>query len=54
VASAFDSQQPISYLLYRPQSLELRIEAAEAIGDTRLAERCREELGALRTASGTD
>lgn len=54
VASAFDSQQPISYLLYRPRSLELRIQAAEAIGDTRLADLCREELATLRDASGND
>ena len=40
--SAFDSQQPVAFLLYRRATLALRIEAAESTGDARLARRLRE------------
>ena len=39
VASNFDAPSPVTYLPYLPASLELRIEAAERLGDRKLAER---------------
>jgi hypothetical protein len=45
--SAFDSPQPVAFLLYRREVLALRIAAAESVGDTRLARRLREIRAAI-------
>ncbi len=50
VADAFDSPAPLAYLLYLPESLRVRIAAAEGTGRPDLAERYRERLVSL-TAS---
>ena len=39
VASIFDSSQPISYVLDVPQSLDLRLRAAQALGRRELVAR---------------
>ena len=54
VASSFDSPASVLNLLYLPASLELRIRAAEQIGDTRLARRSRERLAQLRGVTESD
>ncbi len=41
VASNFDAPSPVTYLPYLPASLAVRIEAAERLGDGKLAERLR-------------
>jgi hypothetical protein len=48
VAINFDSPVPIAYLMYLPASLSLRIQAAERLGDIRLAQLSRARLAALR------
>ncbi len=48
VASAFDHPQPVIYLAFLPASLQLRIEAADGMGDDRMAEEHRRRLAALR------
>lgn len=47
VAGVFDSSQPMAYALYLPQSLEVRVRAAERLGRRDVAARCRERLVAL-------
>jgi tetratricopeptide (TPR) repeat protein len=47
VASGFDSPVPVSYLMYLPASLSVRVQAAEQLGDTRLAQAGRARLAAL-------
>ncbi len=47
--SAFDSPQPVAFLLYRRAVLGLRITAAESTGDARLARRLREIGAAIDT-----
>jgi eukaryotic-like serine/threonine-protein kinase len=47
VASGFDSPVPVSYLMYLPASLSIRVQAAEQLGDTRLAQAGRARLAAL-------
>jgi eukaryotic-like serine/threonine-protein kinase len=47
VASGFDSPVPVAYLMYLPASLSVRVQAAEQLGDTRLAEADRARLAAL-------
>ncbi len=49
VASVFDHPGPNVFLPFVPESLRLRAEVAEAIGDRRLAERYRERLARLDT-----
>ncbi|HEV7594141.1 MAG TPA: serine/threonine-protein kinase [Gemmatimonadaceae bacterium] len=51
VASVFDSTQPAVFLLYLTPSLELRIRAAQALGDDRLASRFRARLASMQTSS---
>jgi hypothetical protein len=51
VAANFDSPVPISYLMYLPASLSLRIQGAERLGDDRLAQLSRKRLVALGSAS---
>jgi hypothetical protein len=50
VAVNFDSPVPVSYLMYVPASLALRIEAAGRLGDTRLAHSAADRLTRLRAA----
>jgi tetratricopeptide (TPR) repeat protein len=50
VASGFDSPVPVSYLMYLPASLSVRVQAAEQLGDTRLAQASRERLAVLQRA----
>jgi serine/threonine-protein kinase len=47
VAASFDSPAPVSYLLYLPASLSLRLRVAEARGDAAAAEKHRTRLVAL-------
>ncbi|UCC74228.1 MAG: hypothetical protein JSV86_06630 [Gemmatimonadota bacterium] len=47
VASKLDAH-PASYVLYVPASLEVRIAAADSLGESRLAERLRERLSEIR------
>jgi hypothetical protein len=47
-ASVFDSSLPIVYVAFLPASLELRAEAATALGRADLAAHYRERLAALR------
>jgi hypothetical protein len=47
--SAFDSPQPVAFLLYRRPVLALRIAAAESTGDARLTRRLREVGAAIDT-----
>ncbi len=47
VASGFDSPVPVSYLMYLPASLSVRVQAAAQLGDTRLAKASRERLAEL-------
>jgi eukaryotic-like serine/threonine-protein kinase len=47
VAGGFDSPVPVSYLMYLPASLSVRVQAAEQLGDTRLAQAGRARLAAL-------
>jgi hypothetical protein len=47
VANVFDAAWPAIYLLYVPQSLELRADAAARAGDTSMASRFRNRLAAL-------
>ena len=47
VAGGFDSPVPVAYLMYLPASLSIRVQAAEQLGDTRLAEAGRARLAAL-------
>jgi len=47
VAGGFDSPVPVSYLMYLPASLSVRVRAAEQLGDTRLAQAARARLAAL-------
>ena len=49
VASNFDAPSPVTYLPYLPASLELRIEAAERVGDRKLTERLRRRQTMLKT-----
>jgi serine/threonine-protein kinase len=49
MASNFDAPSPVTYLPYLPASLELRIEAAERLGDRKLAERLRSRQTMLET-----
>jgi len=48
VANVFDASWPAIYLLYTPQSLELRADAAAAAGETEMASRFRQRLADLR------
>jgi len=48
VANVLDSSWPVVHTLYLRPGLELRIEAAEALGDERLAQQLRGRLEALR------
>ncbi len=47
VARGFDSPVPVSYLMYLPASLSVRVQAAAQLGDTRLAQASRVRLAAL-------
>ena len=47
VANVFDAAWPAIYLLYVPQSLQLRAEAAASAGDNDMASRFRNRLAAL-------
>ena len=47
VASMLDATEPVPYLLYVRPSLELRLRAAKAAGDTELAARYSERLRSL-------
>jgi hypothetical protein len=47
VASNFDAPSPVTYLPYLPASLVVRIEAAERLGDGKLAERLRHRQAML-------
>jgi Flp pilus assembly protein TadD len=47
VARGFDSPVPVSYLIYLPASLSVRVQAAAQLGDTRLAKTSRQRLAAL-------
>ena len=47
IAAVFDAAWPLVYLLYLPESLRLRAEAADALGDTRAAFRYRTRLDSL-------
>ena len=47
VASIFDSQTAVMYLIYLPASLSVRLRAAQALGKAALAERFRARLVAL-------
>ena len=47
VASNFDAPSPVTYLPYLPASLAVRIEAAERLGDGKLAERLRRRQAML-------
>lgn len=51
VASVFDHPEPTVFVPFVPESLRLRAEAAEAIGDRRLVERYRERLARLDTGA---
>jgi tRNA A-37 threonylcarbamoyl transferase component Bud32/tetratricopeptide (TPR) repeat protein len=48
VADVFESAWPVVHLLYVPESLRLRADAATALGDEALARRYRERLAALQ------
>lgn len=48
VANVFDASWPAIYLLYTPQSLELRADAAAAAGETEMESRFRQRLADLR------
>jgi len=52
VAGGFDSPVPVSYLMYLPASLSVRVQAAEQLGDTRLAQVSRQRLAALALQQG--
>lgn len=52
IADVFDSTQPAVFLMYLVPSLELRIRAAQALGDDRLAARYRARLAAMRSSAG--
>jgi hypothetical protein len=47
-ADAFDSPSPVYFVLYLAASLELRIEAAQALGDSSRAKGYRSRLEGLR------
>jgi Tfp pilus assembly protein PilF len=47
VASQLDATEPVTYLLYLRPSLELRLRAARALGDTKLASRYEARLRGL-------
>jgi len=47
VAGVFDSSQPMSYALYLPQSLEVRVRAAEVLGQSGWASSLRRRIVAL-------
>jgi hypothetical protein len=49
VANVFDSAWPLIYTLYLPESLQLRAEAAAALGDKQMESRFRARLAALRS-----
>jgi hypothetical protein len=51
VADVFDSTQPAVFLWYIVPSLELRIRAAESLGDDRLASRFKERIASMRASS---
>jgi hypothetical protein len=51
IADVFDSSQPAVFLMYLAPSLMLRADAADAIGDDRLARRFRARLASLRGAA---
>jgi serine/threonine-protein kinase len=51
VAAQLDHPQPVIYLLYLRPSIELRLRAAQMIGDARLATQMRERLARLNAAS---
>ena len=51
VAEAFDSPAPVAYLMYLPASLELRIRAAQQLGDYRLADRLAARRQLLRSSA---
>jgi len=48
VAGVFDSAWPLIYTFYLPESLQLRAEAAAALGDKEMESRFRARLAALR------
>ncbi len=49
VAAVFDSPGPLIYMLYLPESLKLRAEAAAALGDKQMESRFRARLAAFRS-----
>ncbi|HKT60387.1 MAG TPA: protein kinase [Gemmatimonadales bacterium] len=51
VAQGFDSPAPIAYLMYLPASLELRIRAAQELGDYRQVDRLVTRLRLLRSSA---
>jgi hypothetical protein len=53
VAGVFDSQQPISYVLYLPASLEVRIRAAEVLGRHDVGRVLLARMENLRSAGGS-
>jgi hypothetical protein len=53
VASNFDATASITYLPYLPASLALRLEAAERLGNRKLADHLRRRQQALHAADST-
>ena len=54
VASAFDSPGVLAFVSFLAVSLELRIRAAEELGNTGLAEALRARLATLRRNAGEE
>ena len=48
IANVFDAAWPSIYLLYVPASLQLRIDAAQKMGNSGLASRLRDRLAVMR------
>ena len=48
IANVFDAAWPSIYLLYVPASLQLRIDAAQKVGNSGLASRLRDRLAVMR------
>ena len=48
VTAEFDAPAPVAYALYLPAALAIRAKAAEALGDTKQADRCHERLAVLQ------
>jgi hypothetical protein len=48
IASNFDAPAPVIYLIYLPQSLSVRVRAAQGVPDGTLAEESANRLGSLR------